>query len=447
MPTLQLNRLSLGVASTAPQIEGGRVDHSWMDWADRGHIRDGSSPARANDHYRRFSEDAALMESQGMRDYRFGVGRARIEPEPGQFDDSALVHYREKLLDLQARGIRPQLTLHHFANPMWFERMGAFTRLKNVPHFLRFVEHTVRALCDRISEYITTNEPNVYATNGYFFGAWPPGEASFSRTLYVDVCTLRRAHRRLRVHPPRAPRAGVWRHARRVCQPSARVRTEEPAPPATPRGGGAVGTVFPGQPVARCDGRTLPPPAQEPVCSKALPLLPLSRHQLLHAFHRIRPGGRRARRRACQPPVLGDLSARHCRVRQKRCASCCRCRSTSRKTALATATTAAAAAICSTTCRRFATAAYPWSTTITGAFATTLSGWKAKARALPRARGLCHPAPNREAQRAILRRNDPCPRRDGSGIQSLCRAVRVPAERGPQMITAEGHLLTRRRTG
>lgn len=31
MPTLQLNRLSLGVASTAPQIEGGRVDHSWMD--------------------------------------------------------------------------------------------------------------------------------------------------------------------------------------------------------------------------------------------------------------------------------------------------------------------------------------------------------------------------------------------------------------------------------
>ena len=101
MPTLQLNRLSLGIAGTAPQIEGGRVDHSWMDWADRGHIRDGSSPARANDHYRRFSEDAALMESLGIRDYRFGVEWARIEPEPGQFDDSALVQYREKLLGLR----------------------------------------------------------------------------------------------------------------------------------------------------------------------------------------------------------------------------------------------------------------------------------------------------------------------------------------------------------
>lgn len=54
-----------------------------------------------------------------------------------------------------------------------------------MPLFLRFVEHTIRALGDLISEYITINEPNVYATNGYFFGTWPPGEASFSRTLYV----------------------------------------------------------------------------------------------------------------------------------------------------------------------------------------------------------------------------------------------------------------------
>ena len=103
---------------------------------------------------------------------------------PGQFDDSALVQYREKLLDLQARGIRPQLTLHHFTNPMWFERMGAFTRLENVPLFLRFVEHTVRALGDLISEYITTNEPNVYATNGYFS---VPGRPA--RPLFLARCT------------------------------------------------------------------------------------------------------------------------------------------------------------------------------------------------------------------------------------------------------------------
>lgn len=193
MQKLQLNSLALGAASAATQIEGGRIDHSWMDWADRGKIRDGSSPARANDHYQRFAEDAALMESLGIRHYRFGVEWARIEPEPGRFDARALAHYREELLDLRARGIRPLLTLHHFTNPMWFERMGAFEHAENLPHFLRFVEHTVGALGDLVSEYITINEPNVYAANGYFFGEWPPGVKSFSRTVRV-MSVLAAAH-------------------------------------------------------------------------------------------------------------------------------------------------------------------------------------------------------------------------------------------------------------
>lgn len=185
MNELQFGILALGAASAATQIEGGSADHSWNDWAARGHIHDGSSPARANDHYHRFCEDAAIMESLGIRHYRFGVEWARIEPEAGKFSNEAIAHYREELLDLRARGIRPLLTLHHFTNPMWFERMGAFEREENIPLFLRFAEHTVRALGDLVSEYITINEPNVYATNGYFFGEWPPGVKSFSRTVRV----------------------------------------------------------------------------------------------------------------------------------------------------------------------------------------------------------------------------------------------------------------------
>lgn len=62
--------------------------------------------------------------------------------------------------------------------------MGAFTRLENVPLLLRFVEHTIRALGDLISEYITTNEPNVYATNGYFSVPDRP-----ARPLFLARCT------------------------------------------------------------------------------------------------------------------------------------------------------------------------------------------------------------------------------------------------------------------
>ncbi len=177
--------LLLGVATAPTQIEGGDVDHSWNDWARRGHIRDGSSPRRANDHYARVMEDTALMRSLNVQVYRFGVEWARIEPSCGVFDPDAVAHYRAELEQLRAAGIAPLITLHHFANPMWFERMGAFEKAGNIPYFLRYVEHVVRALGDLAGEFITINEPNVYALNGYFTGEWPPGRRSLTQTLRV----------------------------------------------------------------------------------------------------------------------------------------------------------------------------------------------------------------------------------------------------------------------
>ena len=185
--------MKLGVATAAAQIEGGRVDSSWQDWCDRGFIADGSSIDNANGHYERVAEDTELMSSLGVRCYRLGVEWARIEPERGVFDERALAHYREELEGLRSAGIEPLLTLHHFSNPMWFEREGAFERRENLKYFLEFVKKTVRALGDLVSEYITINEPNVYAVNGLFFGIWPPGRRSFSAMRRV-MSNLAEAH-------------------------------------------------------------------------------------------------------------------------------------------------------------------------------------------------------------------------------------------------------------
>jgi len=175
----------LGAASAATQIEGGDTNNSWYDWYERGHIRDGSSPAVANDHYARWRSDADLMAELGLQTYRFGVEWSRIEPEEGKFDEAALAHYREEAEYLASRGIRLLLTLHHFTNPLWFERMGAFENPESEAIFLRYAETVVRAMGGLVSEYITINEPNVYATNGYFFGTWPPGKKSFAAACAV----------------------------------------------------------------------------------------------------------------------------------------------------------------------------------------------------------------------------------------------------------------------
>ncbi len=175
----------LGAASAATQIEGGDLNHSWNFWYKQGKIKDGSNPARANDHYNLWKQDFDLMKQMGIQVYRFGIEWARIEPSDGSFDKEALDHYREMLLYLKKLGIKPLLTLHHFTNPMWFEEQGGFTEEANIAVFLRFVRKVIYALGDLASEYITINEPNVYAYWSYFYGTWPPAEKSLLKTAKV----------------------------------------------------------------------------------------------------------------------------------------------------------------------------------------------------------------------------------------------------------------------
>ncbi|MCL1923485.1 MAG: glycoside hydrolase family 1 protein [Propionibacteriaceae bacterium] len=183
---LDLGTLELGVATSATQIEGGNADTNWHRWAAiPGKVKDGTSPARAADHWNRVDEDIALLSELGVRHYRMGLEWARIEPQEGVFDTSAIAHYVDEVKALRAAGIAPLVTLHHFNNPGWLEERGAWTRPETVGVFVRYVHRMVHELKDYVSEWITINEPNVYATNGYVFGQWPPGKKSIPEAMKV----------------------------------------------------------------------------------------------------------------------------------------------------------------------------------------------------------------------------------------------------------------------
>ena len=175
----------MGVATAATQIEGGNVDSNWNDWYQRGFIKDGTDPAMDNDHWKKWQEDTAIMADMGLQIYRFGIEWARIMPQEGQINDEAIDRYRQELLLLKEKCIRPLLTIHHFTNPMWFERKGAFEKRDNLHYYLELVELAVDRFGDLCSDYITINEPNVYSTNSYFFGMWPPGKKDIKATIAV----------------------------------------------------------------------------------------------------------------------------------------------------------------------------------------------------------------------------------------------------------------------
>ncbi|MDO5496057.1 MAG: glycoside hydrolase family 1 protein [bacterium] len=183
--SISLGQILLGTASAALQIEGNLPRTNWHDWAEAGHIADGTTPHPTTDHWNRWREDNELMADLGLQIARISVEWARIEPEEGRIDRAALERYREEIEDLRARGIRPMVTLHHFGNPGWLEDQGGFTVEESVGKFLGFVERVVSGLGDLVDDWVTINEPNVYATQGFMFGEGPPGETSWPKLRRV----------------------------------------------------------------------------------------------------------------------------------------------------------------------------------------------------------------------------------------------------------------------
>ncbi len=175
----------MGVSSAATQIEGGEVDSNWNDWYRQGKIKDNTNPAADNDHWEKWEQDTQLLHDMGMQIYRFGIEWARICPTENEINEEALRQYRSEIEALHRKGIRPLMTIHHFTNPMWFEKKGGFAKRKNLHYFTEFVVLVIEAFGDLVSDYITINEPNVYATNSFCFGIWPPAHKSYAETVRV----------------------------------------------------------------------------------------------------------------------------------------------------------------------------------------------------------------------------------------------------------------------
>jgi len=178
--------LDYGVASSAGQIEGGILSHNWDDWCKQGRIKDRTTYSRANDFRRLWRGDIDMMADMGIKTYRFSIEWSRVEPEQGVYNQEETDWYRELLMYMKSKGIMPLLTLHHFTTPMWFEKMGAFEKPDNIPVFLGFVAYAVKQFGDMVNEYVTINEPNVFASEGYFNGVFPPGKRSYKLACRVQ---------------------------------------------------------------------------------------------------------------------------------------------------------------------------------------------------------------------------------------------------------------------
>ena len=172
-----------GAATASYQVEGG-IDN--CDWAEA--ARQGRVPVcgRACDHYNRYEADFDLAKELGHTAHRFSIEWARIEPEEGQYDHEVIAHYRQVLQALKDRNLKPFVTIWHFTLPLWFSQSGSFERPDSPEIFARYAAFVVQELGDLCEHFSTMNEPNVYGSNGWLRGSWPPFKR-FSATDLVSI--------------------------------------------------------------------------------------------------------------------------------------------------------------------------------------------------------------------------------------------------------------------
>lgn len=171
-----------GVAASSYQIEGAANDDGkgasvWDAFcAQPGKVAGGHTGAVACDHYHRCGQDIAIMGALGIQAYRFSVSWPRVMPAGTGAPATKGLDFYDRLVDgLLERGIQPWVTLFHWDYPQELFRRGGWLNRDSADWFADYAGVVAGRLSDRVSHWITLNEPQCFIGFGHVTGVNAPG--------------------------------------------------------------------------------------------------------------------------------------------------------------------------------------------------------------------------------------------------------------------------------
>ncbi|HEY3330560.1 MAG TPA: GH1 family beta-glucosidase [Capsulimonadaceae bacterium] len=171
-----------GAAAASYQIEGawdedGKGPSVWDMFGDQaGRVFEGHTGKVACDHYHLRKRDVALMRTIGLKAYRFSVSWPRVMPSgTGKVNKAGLDFYDKLVDDLLECGIDPWVTLFHWDYPYDLFLCGGWLNPESPAWFAEYVAVVVSRLSDRVSHWITLNEPQCFIGLGHLTGEHAPG--------------------------------------------------------------------------------------------------------------------------------------------------------------------------------------------------------------------------------------------------------------------------------
>jgi len=179
-----------GVATSSYQIEGaafedGRGESIWDRFcATPGKVANSEDGLTACDHYHRYAEDIQIMKQLGVTTYRFSMAWPRMFPKGDSVREERGFDFYDRLInELLANGIKPLPTLYHWDLPQALQDKGGWANRETVDAFAKYAAAAVEAFGDRVTEWLTLNEPWCVTWLGYMNGVHAPGVKNLDHAL------------------------------------------------------------------------------------------------------------------------------------------------------------------------------------------------------------------------------------------------------------------------
>ncbi|WP_269522394.1 GH1 family beta-glucosidase [Coraliomargarita parva] len=171
-----------GAAAAAYQIEGawnadGKGPSVWDKFTEQADkVWEGNHGRTACDHYNRYTEDVAHMKTIGLHAYRLSVSWPRVLPKGrGAVNQKGLDFYDRLVDKLLEASIAPWVTLFHWDFPYALELKGGWLAEDSPKWFSDYAKVVVDKLSDRVSNWMTLNEPQCFIGLGHGNGTHAPG--------------------------------------------------------------------------------------------------------------------------------------------------------------------------------------------------------------------------------------------------------------------------------
>lgn len=141
-----------------------------------GKVWEGNTGDIACDQYHLYKDDIAIMKGMGLPAYRFSINWSRVLPDGvGKPNPKGLTFYDALVDDLLANGITPWVTLFHWDYPYELYCRGGWLNPASPEWFAEYTQVVVDRLSDRVQNWMTINEPQVFLQLGHVEGTHAPG--------------------------------------------------------------------------------------------------------------------------------------------------------------------------------------------------------------------------------------------------------------------------------